>query len=57
MTREAQVAGYDERDTWDEAWEKYEAAHPEVLSSWRKVNGRWPMDHPNAVLAELADQD
>lgn len=33
-------------ETFEEAWARHFAEHPEVLASWRHQNGYWPQDHP-----------
>jgi hypothetical protein len=44
--------GYSADDTLEEAWDKYFAAHPEVLANWGHQRGRWPYGHPNGEPTE-----
>ncbi|MCX4799602.1 hypothetical protein OG497_37745 [Streptomyces sp. NBC_01242] len=36
-------------ETFEEAWERYFDAHPEILASWRHQNAYWPMGYDDAA--------
>ena len=47
---------YSRDDSMAVAWRKYHRARPDVLTTWREQDGRWPLGHPNEdIEAESHD--